>query len=151
MIDVNRLPLEEKGGLIDLLKTITDPRKPRGVRHPVVAIVAMATCACLSGARSFEAIAQWAKELSRDTLKSLACTRKNPPSESTFRRTLQRLDADYLDLKIGGWLTDQHLLSGKAIAVDGKTVRGARDGEKKAPPERHPPSRRHRPRSAPGR
>ena len=36
MIDVNRLPLEEKGGLIDLLKTITDPRKPRGVRHPVV-------------------------------------------------------------------------------------------------------------------
>ena len=133
MIDVNRLPLEEKGGLIDLLKTITDPRKPRGVRHPVVAIVAMATCACLSGARSFEAIAQWAKELSRDTLKSLGCTRKNPPSESTFRRTLQRLDADYLDLKIGGWLTDQHLLSGKAIAVDGKTVRGARDGEKKAP------------------
>jgi len=133
MIDVNRLPIEEKGGLMDLLKTITDPRKPRGVRHPVVAIVALATCACLSGARSFEAIAQWAAALPRDPLRRLGCKRKKPPSEPTFRRTLQRLDATSLDQKIGQWLATQNILAGKAIAVDGKTVRGARDGEKKAP------------------
>jgi len=42
MIDVNRLPLEGQGGLMDLLKTIVDPRKPRGVRHPVATIVAIA-------------------------------------------------------------------------------------------------------------
>ena len=133
MIDVNCLPLQGKGGLIDLLKTITDPRKPRGVRHPVVSIVAMATCACLSGARSFEAIAQWAATLSRDPLKRLGCKRKRPPSEPTFRRTLQRLDAPSLDRQIGQWLLTQNILSGKGIAVDGKTVRGARDGEKKPP------------------
>ena len=133
MIDVNRLPMEGKGGLMDLLRTITDPRKPRGVRHPVVSIVAMATCACLSGARSFEAIAQWAATLSRDPLRRLGCKRKRPPSEPTFRRTLQRLDAPSLDRQIGQWLLTQNILSGKGIAVDGKTVRGARDGEKKAP------------------
>jgi len=32
MVDVNRLPLEGEGGLIDLLRTLVDPRKPRGVR-----------------------------------------------------------------------------------------------------------------------
>tara|TARA_Y100000031_G_C8086133_1_gene321971 strand:- start:177 stop:590 length:414 start_codon:yes stop_codon:yes gene_type:complete len=43
------------------------------------------------------------------------------------------LDAKSLDCQIGQWLVTQNILSGKAIAVDGKTVRGARDGEKKAP------------------
>ena len=35
-INDNALPLQGKGGSIDRLKTIVDPRKPRGVRHPVV-------------------------------------------------------------------------------------------------------------------
>ena len=64
MIDVNRLPLEGHGGLMELLNTILDPRKPRGVRHPVVTIVAIALCAALSGARSFCAIAEWTQTLS---------------------------------------------------------------------------------------
>jgi hypothetical protein len=51
MIDVDRLPLEGQGGLVDLLKTLVDPRKSRGVRHPVVTIVAIAACAALSRAR----------------------------------------------------------------------------------------------------
>lgn len=47
MIASHRLPLEGQGGLIDLLCTIIDPRKRRGVRHPVVTIVAIAVCAAL--------------------------------------------------------------------------------------------------------
>ena len=105
MIDVNRLPLEGKDGLIDLLKTLVDPRKPRGVRHPVVTIVTIAVCAALSGARSFCAIAEWAQGLSRDALRQLGSKRRTPPSEPTIRRVLQRLDADRLDVQIGQWLT----------------------------------------------
>lgn len=130
MIDVNRLPLEGQGGLIEMLKTIPDPRKPRGVRHPVVAIVALATCACLAGARSFEAIAHWSRQLSTDTLSRFGLKRSKPPSEPTFRRTLKRLDAAILDRKIGRFLAQRNLLS--AIAIDGKTLRGSRDGA-------HPP------------
>jgi hypothetical protein len=133
MTDVNCLPIEGQGGLIDLLKSITDPRKPRGIRHPIVCIVAIATCACLSGARSFEAIAQWALELSKDALKRLGCKRSKPPSEKCFRLTLQRLDAVALDSGIGSWLASQNALAGKGIAIDGKTLRGAHDGDKKAP------------------
>ena len=123
MIDVNRLPLQGEGGLMDLLKTVVDPRKPRGVRHPVVTIVAIAVCAALSGARSFCAMAEWAQSLGRDALQQLGSKWKTPPSEPTLRRVLQRIDADRLDAEIGQWLADQHSLAGRAVAVDGKTVR----------------------------
>ena len=83
-MDVNALPLEGEGGLIDLLKTIVDPRQPRGVRHPVVTVTAIAILAALSGARSFQAIAEWAQGLSRETLRKLGSKRWTPPSEPTM-------------------------------------------------------------------
>lgn len=88
MIDVNKLPWEEEGGLMQMLKTLVDPRKPRGVRHPVSTIVAIAVCAALSGAQSFAAIAEWAEDLSSEALRMLGSKRKPPPSEPTIRRTL---------------------------------------------------------------
>jgi hypothetical protein len=133
MLDVNRLPVEGEGGLIELLRTLTDPRKRRGVRHPLVCIVAIATCACLAGARSFEAMAQWAQELSHDALRRLGGTRPAPPSEKCLRLTLQRLDVVALDRQLGAWLARHNLRPGKAIAVDGKTLRGAQDGPQPAP------------------
>lgn len=133
MLDVDRLPLAGAGGLMDLLQAITDPRKPRGVRHSVVSIVALATCACLAGARSFEAIAQWAAECSREALNRLGCRRPTPPSEPTFRRVLQQVDAGALDASLGAWLARQTSLAGQGIAVDGKTLRGGHDGAHKAP------------------
>jgi hypothetical protein len=133
MIDVNRLPLEGEDGLMDLLKTLVDPRKPRGVRHPVVTIVAIAVCAALSGARSFCAIAEWAQGLSRDALRQLGSKRRTPPSEPTIRRVLQRMDADRLDVEMGQWLARHHPLGGRAVAVDGKTLRGGHDTDQPAP------------------
>ncbi len=133
MIDVNRLPLQSEGGLIDTLRTIVDPRKPRGVRHPVVTIVAVAVCAVLSGARSFQAIAEWAQTLGRDTLRQLGSKHRSPPSEPTIRRTLQKLDAAEVDTKIGQWLAGLCQEDGRAIAIDGKTLRGAHEFAEKPP------------------
>jgi hypothetical protein len=133
MIDVNALPLEGEGGLMDLLTTIVDPRKRRGVRHPVATIVGIAVCAALSGARSFCAIAEWAQGLSREALKRLGSKRWTPPSEPTIRRVLQGLDANPLDAQIGQWIAGQHLRAGVAIAVDGKSLRGSHDAGQRAP------------------
>lgn len=133
IIDINRLPLQKEGGLMDLLNTIVDPRKPRGVRHPVATIVAIAVCAALSGARSFCAIAQWAEALSREALRQLGSKRPKPPSEPTIRRVLQRLDAQRFDEQIGAWILKQKPAAGRAIAIDGKTLRGAH-GQNQKPP-----------------
>lgn len=133
MIDVNRLPLEGEGGLMDLLRTLVDPRKPRGVRHPLVTVVAISVCAALSGARSFKAIAEWARDLTRDTLRRLGSPRWHPPSEPTIRRVLQKLDADRLDAEIGPWLLQHGKVVGQGVSVDGKTLRGAHDVGETAP------------------
>ena len=133
MIDVNRLPLEGQGGLIEMLRTLVDPRQRRGVRHPLVTVVAISVCATLSGARSFKAIAEWAKDLSRDTLRRLGSQRWRPPSEPTVRRVLQKLDADRLDVEIGRWLLPHCRVAGQGLSVDGKTLRRAHDAGETAP------------------
>jgi predicted transposase YbfD/YdcC len=54
------------------------------------------------------------------------------PTETTIRRTLARLDAEALAAVIGAWLADRHAHPDRhdrrrrAVAVDGKTLRGAR-------------------------
>jgi hypothetical protein len=133
MIDVNKLPLEQDGGLMQLLKTLVDPRKPRGVRHPISTIVAIAVCAALSGAQSFAAIAEWAEDLSAEALRMLGSKRKTPPSEPTIRRTMQKLDAGHLDEKIGQWMVTAFPLAGRAVAADGKSLRGAHNADQRPP------------------
>lgn len=126
MLNINTLPLEGSGSLMEMLQTLTDPRRARGVRHSVATVVAIAVCAALSGARSFVAIGEWAGALPTNVLKRLGAKRPEPPSEPTIRRILQQIDAATLDQQISTWLLQQTTLAGKAIAVDGKTLRNAR-------------------------
>jgi hypothetical protein len=133
MVDVNKLPLEGQGGLVEMLRQVTDPRKPRGVRHSVATILAIAVCAILSGARSFTALGQWAQGLGAEALEKLGSKRGTPPSEPTIRRVLQRIDPEVIDQHIVGWLKELIDCKGKAIAVDGKTLRRACDSGTNAP------------------
>ena len=118
-----------------MLRTMTDPRKARGMCHPMVTVVAIAVCAALAGARGFNAVAEWAQDLTRDTLRRLGSPRWTPPSEPTIRRVLQKLDAERLDAALGEWLLRrvEVKVKGQALGVDGKTLRRAHDAGQ-APP-----------------
>jgi hypothetical protein len=89
------------GGLIEVLRTVVDPRKRRGVRHSVLSVVTIAVCAVLCGARSIAGIAQWAAEVDYETLWRLGYRRRRPPSERTLRRVLGALDVAALDARLG--------------------------------------------------
>jgi hypothetical protein len=127
-LDVQRLALSGEDGLIDLLQAIPEVRRARGRRHPLVTILALATLALLRGYTSFEAIAQFARGLSPDLRKRLGAKRSEPPSEPTFRRVLSKLPADKVDAKLTDWLARQSTRLDVGIALDGKTLRGSRDG-----------------------
>lgn len=117
-------------GVLDLVERVPDPRKPRGVRHRLATVLAVALAATIAGARSFTAIFEWAADTDTATRAALGITTGVVPSESTIRRCLQRLAADGLDQLIGAWLTDRATTSSdgrRVIAFDGKTLRGARD------------------------
>ena len=129
MIDMERLPLRGKGGLIEVFESMPEFRKPRGVRFSLWSVLAIAACATLSGARSFAAMAQWAKEVPREVLLRLGCRRKNPPSEKTYRRILNGCAVERFEEEVGQWFARQTASKGQGVAVDGKVVRGSADGE----------------------
>src|SRR5512133_3337268 len=112
------------------------PASPRGHRHPLIAILAMAAAAVLAGARSMTAIAEWAADTPQSVRAALGARRESPdhysvPAETTIRRALGRLDPQALATAIGAWLgeRDRPQQRRQAIAVDGKTLHGAkRDG-----------------------
>ena len=123
--------------LLAYLAAVPDPRAARGRRHPLVAILAMAAAAVLAGARSMTAIAEWAADAPQEIRAALGARRDAPshfavPAEVTIRRTLARLDPEALAVAIGAWLADRDRPGDRlgrrrhALAVDGKTLRGAR-------------------------
>ena len=79
------------------------------------------------------AIAEWAAEQSRELLLQIGCKRGKPPSERTFRRVFSNVDVEELDRCTGSWMAEQQrLLAGTGLALDGKVVRGSRDGDEGA-------------------
>jgi predicted transposase YbfD/YdcC len=100
-----------------------------------VAVLAVALSAVLAGARSYAAIAQWAQDLDAAHLAQLGVTRPHAPDASTFRRVVTRLDAAALDRLIGAclWTRTRTVAGRRIIALDGKTVRGARTATTPAP------------------
>jgi len=122
--------------LLVVLRSVTDPRARRGVRHRCGAVLAIAVCAVLAGARSSLAIAEWAHDLTPAVRARLGLGRR-APCESTIRRVLQGVDAEQLDRLLSAWLSPPARVEAPAqpahpvrpvIAVDGKTARGARPG-----------------------
>jgi hypothetical protein len=112
------------------LRELPDCRRPRGQRHRFATVLTIAIAAVLAGSRGYSAIAEWAARLTQSQLKRLRARynrrteRFEPPSEPTIRRILQGAEVAALDASLSDWLlglTD----SDDAVAVDGKTLRGA--------------------------
>jgi len=120
--------------LLDLLAQLPDPQKRWGRRHSLAGLLAVGIAAVTAGSRSFAAIGQWAADAGADVLAGLGAVR-GPAEESTFRRAFALISAGVPGQVIGAWLHTRATQAGGrlVIAVDGKAVRGARNGEEKAP------------------
>ena len=116
------------GGLLATLAAVPDPRDPRGVRHSLPVVLAVTVAAVLAGARSFTAIGEWVSDQAQDVIGLLGAPGGDRPSESTIRRVLTAVDGQVLDQLIGVFMwTRTGVRAGRrVIAIDGKTVRGAR-------------------------
>lgn len=149
-IDFNTADLTSLAAGLD---TLVDPRKARGVRHGFTTTLMLIACATLAGHKSIVAISEWADAASQEVLGRLDARvspgsgLRIPPSYATIRRVLLIVDPDDLDRIVTTWAAeqatspqpkpDQHdnddgdgdgsELVG--VAVDGKTLRGARRGD----------------------
>jgi hypothetical protein len=102
------------------------------VRYSLAALLAVAVGAVLAGATSFTAIADWLYDLDKPDQQRLGFDR-GVPAGTTVWRLLTRLDDTLVSSVLAGWLrarTPQVNARPRrfrtVIAVDGKTLRGAR-------------------------
>lgn len=139
---------ETAAGLADvaelhaLFTQVTDPRRPRGIRHHLATVLTMVVFAVLAGARNFREAGDRAADLP-PLLLDAAGARRDPrtgdlvaPSGSTLRRVVEGIDADAADLLVCQWIAERARRGAgygndgcRGLAMDGKTVRRSGAGD----------------------
>jgi predicted transposase YbfD/YdcC len=118
--------------LIEVFAAMPDFRKPRGKRHPLTAIFALACCAMLCGARSYSAIAEWGRNYGTRIAQALGFTH-GTPCAATLHTIFRHVNRDEFEAHLGTWaesivgsLPAAPETPGTAVALDGKTLRGSK-------------------------
>jgi DDE family transposase len=114
--------------LLELLAAVPDPRKPRGRIHPLPSVLALAVVAVLAGMKSLEAIAQFGRDHGRGLAHALGFRRRKTPAKSTLSEIFRALDRDAFEAALGAWAQGRQGDT-EAVALDGKALKGSRDGE----------------------
>jgi hypothetical protein len=115
--------------LVERLAELTDPRGRQGRQYPMVGLLTLCPVAILAGHTTPEAIAQFGRLRQKRLGHALGFKNGNMPCANTIIALLRKLDADHLDRVIAAWLTDRHGDGWEHISLDGKRLRGSRDGE----------------------
>ena len=113
-------------------QNIDDPRRRQGRRHALPTVLALAAAATLCGMRGYKAISEWVEDLGPKALQRFLVRRRDgqyrPPSLSAMRSLLIRVDPAQIDTALRAW-HETHGSGDSALAIDGKTIRGAIDAE----------------------
>jgi hypothetical protein len=119
------------GSLLEVFAQFKDPRRGHGLRHRQPFVLACAALAMLMGAGGYEAFEAECSKLTQRQLRALGC-RQDPktgryraPSDSTFFRVLNGMEAAEFDLRLGQWMMAQEISVLQALAIDGKCLRGS--------------------------
>jgi hypothetical protein len=86
--------------------------------------------ALLMGRRSLKGIARFGRQHNTPLAHALGFRRGKTPSASTLSRTLRRFDAQQLEAALSRWIRGRiDTAAFEQISLDGKTLRGSRDGD----------------------
>ena len=113
--------------LIDVFAGVPDPRRETENKlHLLGDILAIATCAVISGAESWDAIHEYGRTKEAFFRRFLALP-NGIPSADTFERVFAKLDPQAFAQAFSRWMASVCEATGLTpIAIDGKSVRGSR-------------------------
>ena len=110
--------------LREALDGVPDHRSSQGRRHPLGAVLSLAVCAMLCGARSLYAIAQWGRDHGAAAGEALGFPLGKTPCVATLHRVFKDLDVAAFEEVLREWVKDSGVDLGSVVSLDGKTLRG---------------------------
>jgi DDE family transposase len=114
--------------LAEALAAVPDPRSRHGRRYPLVPVLSLVALGLLMGRRGLGALARLGHDYGPALLLALGFPRGRGPVKSLLSRLLRRIDAAALEAALTRWLTPRLPEDVDALSLDGKTLRGSRDG-----------------------
>jgi hypothetical protein len=109
---------------------LVDHRRAQGRRHPLNAILALTAVAVLCGVRGQKGVLEFGRDRGRDFMRLFGFRKWRGPSEATLSRVFAALDVVAFEGCVSRWLLARvGSRRFEQIAIDGKTLRGSRDGE----------------------
>lgn len=124
------LSAEQMQSLPYFFRSIPDPRRSQGRRHPLTTVLAIAAGAVLCGMRGYRAMSDWAQSLGPKARERFRCRRENGryvvPSEYVIRDLLIRINPQDLDQALQRW-NEVYGQKDESLAIDGKTMCNALD------------------------
>lgn len=120
--------------LVDMLAEVPDPRKKKGLRHPLQAMLGVLVVGLLCNQKGYTCIATWLRRQPA-VAKALGFRRKETPCGSTFHNLLKVLDVVKLEQSLTKWVMATYqrypLFESRltAVAIDGKSLHGTNPEE----------------------
>src|SRR5262245_41440636 len=125
--------------LLEALAQIPDPRSRHGRVHPLPAVLALTVLAMLRGCKGPVAIAPFGRDHGPPLAHALGFTRGKTPAASCLCELYSRLDPVAFEAALSRWINarpppgaapgGEPRAEPEPLSLDGKTLRGSRDGE----------------------
>jgi hypothetical protein len=115
--------------LADVLADVPDPRSPHGRIHPLPAVLSLVVLSLLMGRRGLSGAARLGRLYGAPLAHALGFRRGKTPAKSTLSELLRALDAGAVEAALARWVAARLPPGLTQLSLDGKAVRGSRDGE----------------------
>lgn len=115
---------------LDYFMLLDEPRVSGCIKYPANELLLLTLCAVISGCNDWKEIQEYG-EHKLEFLRSLLPFKNGIASYQTIRRFFSAIDHDYFSLCFTAWAESLAKHVEGVIAIDGKTIRGSRSGDKK--------------------
>jgi predicted transposase YbfD/YdcC len=114
--------------LVEALADVPDPRSCHGRIHPLPAVLSLVVLGLLLGRTSLAGIARLGRLYGAPLAHALGFRRGKTPTKAMLSELLRALDAEAFEAALSRWVRSRLRTEPEHLSLDGKTLRGSRDG-----------------------
>jgi hypothetical protein len=114
--------------LVEALADVPDPRSPHGRIHPLPAVLSLVVLGLLLGRTSLSGIARLGRLYGAPLAHALGFRRGKTPTKAMLSELLRALNAGAFEAALSRWVRSRLTRAPEHLSLDGKTLRGSRDG-----------------------